>query len=45
MRALLIKGNLIWQENFKIWMFKNSIGIFQGVIKFIEGLIARKIGF
>jgi hypothetical protein len=26
-------------------MFKNSIEIFQGLIEFIEGLIARKIGF
>jgi hypothetical protein len=27
------------------WMFKDSIGIFQGLIEFIEGLIARKIDF
>lgn len=26
-------------------MFKNSIGVFQGLIKFIEGIIARNIGF
>ena len=26
-------------------MFKDSIGIFQGLIKFIEGLIARKNNF
>jgi hypothetical protein len=27
------------------WMFKDSIEIFQGLIEFIEGLIARKINF
>jgi len=26
-------------------MFKNLIGIFQGLIDFIEGLIVRKIDF
>jgi hypothetical protein len=26
-------------------MFKDSIGILQGLIEFIEGLIARKIDF
>ena len=26
-------------------MFKDSSGIFQGLIEFIEGLIARKIDF
>jgi len=26
-------------------MFKDSIGTFQGVIEFIEGLIARKFDF
>jgi hypothetical protein len=25
-------------------MFNDSIGIFQGLIEFMEGLIARKIG-
>ena len=27
------------------WMFKDSTEIFQGLIEFIEGLIARKIDF
>ena len=37
-----------WQEKINLgrknqnWMFKNSIEIFQGLIEFIKGLIARK---
>jgi len=27
------------------WMIKNSIGVFQGLIEFIESLIARKNSF
>ena len=40
-----------WQRKFNLrreiqnWMFKWSIRIFQGLIEFIEGLIARKIIF
>ena len=34
----------MWRE-IQNWMFKDSIRIFQGLIEFIEGLIARKIDF
>jgi len=38
----MIRENWISKGKFKNWMFKDSIEIFQGLIKFIEGSIARK---
>jgi hypothetical protein len=41
---LFHKENSILRRKIQNCMFKDSIGIFQGLIEFMEGLIARKIG-
>jgi hypothetical protein len=41
----ITKKILIWEKTIQNWLFKNSIIIFQGLIKFIEDLIVRKISF
>jgi hypothetical protein len=44
MKAFWI-GKLNLGRKIQNWVFKKSIGIFQGFIKFIKALIGRKIGF
>ena len=39
------KGRLNLRRKNSNWMFKYSIGIFQGLIEFIKDLIARKFNF
>jgi len=41
--TLLTKKIQSLRRNIQNCMFKDSIGIFQGLIEFIEGIIARKI--
>jgi len=45
----MVTQDLDWQRGSLVKMFflvfKDSIGIFKGLIKFIEGLIAREINF
>jgi hypothetical protein len=41
---LFHKENSILRRKIQNYMFKDSIEIFQGLIEFMEGLIARKIG-
>jgi hypothetical protein len=43
-KALLTRKNQFGKK-IQNWMFNNSIENFQGLIEFIESLIARKIGF
>jgi hypothetical protein len=42
-KDVISKENSSWGGKLKIWMFKDLIEIFQGLIEFIECLIVRKI--
>ena len=37
------KENSTWEEKFKIGCLRAQLDFFQGLIEFIEGLVARKI--
>jgi hypothetical protein len=39
------KGKFNWRKAIQNYMFKDLIGIFQGLIDFIDGLISRRTDF
>ena len=45
MRAQLEKKKFNLKRKIQNWMFMDLIGFIEGLIKFIEGLIARKMDF
>jgi hypothetical protein len=44
-KDLLDENICIWGKEIQIWMKKNSIRILEGLINFIEDLVANKINF
>jgi hypothetical protein len=44
-KALWWKYVFIWGKETQIWVGKNSVRILEGLINFIDDLIARKISF